>query len=70
MLRADIDCFCALLTGPLDKVCRWIDRAGGSDDEHHGGPLDFGVDAVHFEGSFSEPDNVRPQRGTAFAEGN
>ena len=48
----------AALVGDVDEAGGGVDVAGGSDDEEGGGAVEFGVDVVHGEGDFAEPDDV------------
>ncbi len=58
------------MVGDVDEACGGIDVAGGSYDEEGGGAVEFGVDFVHGEGDFAEPNDVGADGvGTDFAGG-
>ncbi len=42
----------------MDEAGGWVDVAGSSYDEEGGGAVEFGVDVVHGQGDFAEPDDV------------
>src|SRR5580698_1821474 len=64
-LGADIDTTDASLVGHVDEARSGIHRAGGAYDEEGGCAVEFAVDAVHIEGNFAEPDDVRADGGSA-----
>jgi len=49
----------AALVGDVDEAGGGVDVAGGSYDEEGGGAVEFGVDVLHGERDFAEPDDVR-----------
>ena len=55
----------AALVGDVNEARGGVDRAGGSDDEEGGGAVELGVDVVHGEGDFAEPDDVGTDGATA-----
>ncbi len=70
LFGADVDGADASLVGDVDEARGGIDGAGGAYDEESGGSVEFAVDAVHVEGDFAEPDDVRADGGGAgFAGG-